>query len=114
MNSEAPQVLGQPFPADVLLGIANVNGTMTFLLDGADTASAIFEGETEVAVQLVLTNAASGGDSVTIDLPRVKLTTADEDVRSDLSMPISCNFQALEALSGDLLTTIQITDSSLA
>src|ERR1044072_5265904 len=65
MNSEARNVLGQQFCPDILLGVANVSGSFTFLLDEADTGSTIFENETEVAVQLVLTNAATGGDSVT-------------------------------------------------
>ena len=113
MNSEAPNVLGQQFCPDILLGVANVSGSFTFLLDEADTGSTIFENETEVAVQLVLTNAATGGDSVTFDLPRVKLQTGDEEVRGDLSQPVTCAFQALEATSGDILSTIQITDSTV-
>jgi hypothetical protein len=111
--NEAPAVLGQPFPPDILMGTADVSGQFTFLLDDDDTASVIFEQETEVAVQLVMTNATTGGDSITIDLPRVKLNTGDEDVRGDLSQPVTASFQALEALVGDILSTIQITDSSI-
>lgn len=113
MNSEAPNVLGQQFCPDVLLGSTTVDGSLTFLLDDADSAADLFENETEFAISLVLTNATTGGDSITIDLPRCKLNTADEDVRGDLSQPVTCNFTALEALTGSILSTIQITDSSV-
>jgi hypothetical protein len=112
-SSEAPAVLGQQFPPDILLGSLDVSGSITFLLDSADTAATIFEAETEVAIVLTLTNATSGGDSVTISLPRVKLNSADEETRGDLSQPVSCSFQALEATSGGILSTIQIEDTSL-
>ncbi len=113
MNSEAPNVLGQEFCPDVLLGSTTVDGNLTFLLDDQDEAGGLFEAETEFAVQLVLTNATTGGDSITIDLPRVKLNSADEDVRGELSQPVTCAFTALEAVTGDILSTIQITDSSV-
>lgn len=116
-SSEAPAVLGQPFPPDVLLGTTNVTGSMTFLLDDADTAATIYENETEVSVVLVLTNATTGGDSITIELPRVKLNTGDEDVRGDLSLPVSCSFVALEYLGADTdlaASTIRITDTAVA
>ena len=70
--------------------------------------------ETEVAVVLVLTNAVSGGNSITISMPRVKLTSGDENIRGDLSQPVSCNFQALEATTGSVLSTIQIQDSAVS
>jgi len=113
--AEAPQVLGQAFPPDVLLGRTAVDGSLTFLLDDGDTASALFESEAEVAVALTLTNATSGGESITVELPRVKLTSADEETRGDLSQPITCAFTALEyvgAADGVPLTTIRITDSA--
>jgi len=115
--SEAPAVLGQAFPPDILLGTTQVDGTLTFLLDDADTAATIFENETEVSVTLVVTNATTGGDSITIELPRVKLNSADEDIRGDLSQPVTCAFQALEYLGGDSdkpASTIRITDTAVA
>lgn len=113
LNSEAPAVLGQAFCPDVLLGTCDVSGQLTFLLDEADTASAIFEQETEVAVQLVLTNATIGGDSITVDLPRVKFNSGDEQVQGDLSQPVTVAFQALEATTGAILSTIMVTDTSV-
>ena len=116
-SAEAPQVLGQPFAPDVLLGRTLVDGSLTFLLDDADTAAAIFEGEQEVAVALTLTNAASGGQSVTVELPRVKLTSADEETRGDLSQPVTCAFTALEYTgnaTGVPVSTIRITDTGAA
>jgi Phage tail tube protein len=113
MTSEAPNVLGQEFCPDVLLGTTSVDGSLTFLLDDQDQAATLFEAETEFAVQLVLTNATTAGDSITIDLPRCKLNTADEDVRGDLSQPVTCAFTALEATTGGILSTIQITDSAV-
>lgn len=115
--SEAPSVLGQAFPPDVLLGTTAVDGTLTFLLDDTDTAATLFENETEFALELVLTNATTGGDSVTFTLPRCKLNSGDEDTRGDLSQPVQCAFQALENLStaeGALHTTIQVTDTAVA
>lgn len=119
LASEAPNVLGQPFPPDILLGTGNVSGNMTFLLDDTDLASAALEAETELALVLTLTNSGYTGSLPTsgfvkIELPRIKLGTADEDVRGELSQPITASFQALENTVGDGVTnplsTIRITD----
>lgn len=113
LNAEAPNVVGQKFPPDILLGLANVTGNMTFLLDDADTATAAFEAETEVAVVLALTNADSGGNTITITLPRIKLIGGDENVQGEGSQLIQCPFQALEATTGGTLSTISVADTSL-
>src|SRR4051794_572933 len=65
-NAEAPKVLGQQFTPDMLLGTLNISGSVSFLLDSSEAAASLFENETKVDIMVVLTNAVTGGESITI------------------------------------------------
>jgi hypothetical protein len=111
-NPEAPKVLGQPFTPDILLGTLNASGSVSFLLDDTDAASAAYEAEDEMSFEVTLTNAVTAGESVTFIFPRVKLGSADESVQGEGSQTVQCNWQALEATTGTVQSTIQIIDTA--
>lgn len=116
LAADAPRVVGQSFPPDILIGLADVSGDMTILLDDSDTARTIFENETEVALVAMLTSGDAGTSAaIGICLPRIKLNSADENVQGEGSQVISCQFQALEyvgSAAGVPATTIRLHDTS--
>ena len=97
MNADAPAVLGQAFPPDILLGTAAITAELGFLLDDADTAATIFEDETEVTVLALLSSGDfATSDAISICLPRFKINQADEPMQGEGSQAVSCQGEALE------------------
>lgn len=116
LSADAPRVLGQAFPPDILLGTLDVNGEVGFLLDDADTAATIFENETEVALGFMLTAGAfATGHCISVYMPRVKLNSGDENVQGEGSQQVQCQFQALQyvgSTAGVPTTTIRVLDTA--
>lgn len=114
LSADAPSVLGQTFPPDVLLGTIDITGELGFLLDDGDTAATIFENETEVGLVAVLTTGAfASGSAISIHLPRIKLNTADENAQGEGSQQVQCQFQALlyaGSTAGVPTSTIRVQD----
>ena len=118
LAADAPAVLGQAFPPDILLGVANVGVELGFLLDSDDTAATILENETEVAVLALLTSGDfATADSISFCLPRVKINSADEPMQGEGSQAVSCQGKALEYVgsgTGVPATTVRIHDTAAA
>ncbi len=116
LAADAPAVLGQAFPPDILLGTFSAQVELGFLLDDADTAASIYENETEVTVIALLTAGDFGTtDAISICLPRVKINQADEPMQGEGSQPVSCQGVALEytgSAAGLPTTTIRIVDTA--
>ena len=115
MAADAPAVLGQAFPPDVLLGTADVTGDFTALVDDTDAISAAFEDELEVELLFMLTAGGATADAVAFHLPRLKLNGDEENVQGEGSQTMNVPFQALEYLGsavGMTGTTLRCTDTA--
>jgi hypothetical protein len=116
MEATAPEVVGQNFPPEIFLGVADVTGNITALFQDATFLNA-FNAETEVELLLQLTTtSAADSHCIGIAMTRVKLGSADAPLQGQAGIPISCSFQALEkeSATGYDQTTIAIMDSQAA
>lgn len=115
MAVDAPAVVGQAFPPDVLLGAAVISGDLTALVDDTDAVSAAFEDELETEVLFMLTSGGATADAVAVHLPRLKLNGGDENVQGEGSQTINVPFDALEYLGSGVgmpASTIRVTDTA--
>lgn len=115
MPVDAPYVVGQTFVPDILLGTANLSGDFTALVDDVDAITSAFENETEISLLVMLTAGTSTADAISIYIPRVKVSGADENAQGEGSQVISGQFQAMEYLGaavGVTPTTFRYTDTA--
>jgi hypothetical protein len=115
MEADAPAVVGQAFVPDVLLGTSTVTGDFTALVDDADAVNTAFENESEISILVYLTSGSSTADAISIYLPRVKVTGAEENAQGGTSQIISGQFQALEYTgsgAGIATSTVRYTDTA--
>lgn len=116
LAADAPAVLGQAYPADILLGTASCTVEIGFLLDSDDTAATILENETEVTIVALLSSGDfATANAISICLPRVKINSADEPMQGEGSQAVSCQGEAIEYVgsgTGVPATTIRIHDTA--
>ena len=115
MNADAPSVRGQAFPPEILLGTANVTGTVTALFEDS-TMIGNFTAEDEISL-LVWSDAGSSttADAIVVYLPRIKFGAADVQRSGEGAQSITLPFQALRYLGSGIgiqQTTIQIHDTA--
>lgn len=115
MEADAPGVVGQLFPPDILLGTSDVTGSITALLeDNVLLNNFINEDEISILVRLDA-GAGAAPEAITIHLPRVKFTGGDVQRDGQGAQPIQLPFQALRflgATAGVEQTTIRIHDTA--
>jgi len=95
--ANAGAVIGSNVGADVTTGRIMVSGTITAQFDST-TLQALYEGETNIAINVVLTGDNTGtSDFVSFTMPRVKLTgDAPDDGEKAIirSYPFTCEYYA--------------------
>lgn len=114
MPVDAQPVLGQNFLPDIILGKISVTGTLTALFTDTTFLDA-FEDETEVEIILMLTTTtAANSPFVTVTMPRVKLSGANNPLQGEGALSINCPFEALEpdSTAGIIQSAIAFNDSA--
>lgn len=115
LSVEAPAVVGQNYPADIILGRTVVTGNVTALFDGV-LLQEYFTNETEVDMVAFLASTSSvTAPGVSFYMSRVKFQGANKTLQGEGSIPITLPFQALEraAATGYDATTITICDNAV-
>jgi hypothetical protein len=117
MSPQAPAVVGQNIPADILLGPARVTGQFSVFLEDSQFLDA-FTNESDISMLCYLTgNNDDDAPALSFYLPRLKIGSAPVSDDGSGGKILQCNFQALKyegAAPGVEQTTIQIHDTEVS
>jgi hypothetical protein len=112
--AEAPAVVGQKFAPEIFLGRAPVTGQLTALFEDMTLVN-YFINESELSLLSWLTTSEdNAADTISIFMPRLKLTQATVGLQGDAGIPVTMPFQALKyegSGAGIEQTTLQICDT---